>query len=103
MYKDEENIRKTIDANKETWTTVVRKVPCENRDIKSVFRRGKIKKGENRRPLLKKFLDGTLKKRVLENLSKLRNADKNFSMISVTLNMTNRKRPMPRASEEVKN
>ncbi|ESN99556.1 hypothetical protein HELRODRAFT_176723 [Helobdella robusta] len=106
---DEKNIKKTIEANKETWTTVVRKsvdkelkvvqekvkmlkVPCENTDIKSVFRLGKIKEGENGRPLLIEFLDGTLKNRVLENLSKLRNADENFRRISATHDMTKTER-----------
>ena len=70
----------------------VLKVPCEDKDIKRVFRLGKLTGGEKQRPLLIEFRDGTTKNKVLENLSRLRNADEQLKQISVTHDMTESER-----------
>jgi len=68
----------------------VLKVPCEDKDIKRIFRLGKIKDTE--RPLLIEFQEGTMKNTVLENLSKLRQAEEKYRKISVTHDMTKNER-----------
>src|SRR6267154_393378 len=52
----------------------------------SIFRVGK--KDTNNRPLMVKFREKTLKNRVMENLSKLKNADQRFKNISITHDLT---------------
>src|SRR6218665_981219 len=60
-------------------------VPCENKvDIKKVFRLGKPSTEGKQRPLLIEFRDAAIKNRVLENLSKLRDANEQLRQISVT-------------------
>ncbi|ESN95670.1 hypothetical protein HELRODRAFT_179141 [Helobdella robusta] len=79
----------------QTWKNERRKkwkTSFTDTDVKSVFRLGKIKEGKNGKPLLIEFFDRTLNYRVLENLSKLRNADENFRRISVTHDMTKTER-----------
>jgi hypothetical protein len=69
----------------------VLQVPCEDKtDIKNVYRLGK--EGDKERPLLIEFGDGTLKNRVMESLSKLRNAEEKHKRISVTHDMTQTER-----------
>jgi len=64
-------------------------VPCEDKvDIKKVFRLGKPSTEGKQRPLLIEFRDAAIKNRVLENLSKLRDADEQLRQISVTHDMT---------------
>jgi len=70
----------------------VLEVPCEDKDIRRVFRLGKLTGGEKQRPILIEFRDGTMKNKVLENLSKLRNADEQLRQISVTHDMTESER-----------
>src|SRR6218665_2374285 len=63
-------------------------VPCEDKvDIKKVFRHGKPSTAGKQRPLHIKFRDAAIKNRVLENLSKLRDADEQLRQISVTHDM----------------
>src|SRR6218665_1267475 len=62
---------------------------CEDKvDIKKVFRLGKPSTEGKQRPLLIEFRDAAIKNRVLENLSKLRDADEQLRQISVTHDMT---------------
>jgi len=63
-------------------------VPCEDKvDIKKVFRLGKPSIEGKQRPLLIEFRDEAIKNRVLENLSKLRDATEQLRQISVTHDM----------------
>lgn len=69
------------------------KVPMEEKvDIKRIFRLGKLTEGEKQRPLLVEFKDGTMKNKVLENLSKLREAGEKLRQISVAHDMTENER-----------
>ena len=69
----------------------VLRVPCEDKtDIRSVYRLGK--ESDKDRPLLVEFKEGTLKNKVMENLSKLRNAEQKHKRISVTHDMTKTER-----------
>jgi len=68
------------------------KVPCEGKDIKKIFRLGKMKDSGSERPILIEFQEGTMKNAVLENLSKLRQAEEKYRKISVTHDMTTNER-----------
>lgn len=60
-------------------------------DLRSVIRIGK-RSDSTQRPLLIKFKDKTVKNRVMESLSKLRDSDDKFKSISVTHDLTLKER-----------
>lgn len=88
-----DNKQKNNEDRKEVISLIneVLQVPCEDKtDIRSVYRLGK--EGDRERPLFIEFKDGTLKNKVMESLSKLRNAEEKHSRISVTHDMTENER-----------
>lgn len=59
-------------------------------DIKAVFRLGK--RGQNSRPMIIQFKEKSAKNKLMESLSRLRNAEDKFKRISVTHDLTKRER-----------
>ena len=69
----------------------VLEIDCEAAEIKRVVRLGKREEGENR-PLLLEFRSNVTKNRVMESLSKLREAPDNYKNLSVVHDMTKTER-----------
>jgi hypothetical protein len=70
----------------------VLKVSCEGKDIRKMFRMGKINENGKARPLLVEFRDRATKNEVMESLGKLRASEDKYRRISVAHDMTESER-----------